>query len=76
MAKKSSKVPGKAKVASFSPMGPGGSPGPATAPSMAQPKAPGGGGFLINHNAFTDARPPQSRGMKKSAGYPSFQQNP
>ena len=40
--------------------------------SMSQPQAPGGGGFLINHNAFTDARPPGIRGEKKSTGYPNF----
>lgn len=44
----------------------------ATAKVASQPKGPGGAGFLINHAAFTDARPPAARGMKKSAGYPNF----
>lgn len=63
------------KAPSTSMMAPGGGV-PGQAMQLAQPQSPGGGGFLINHNAFTDARPPQSRGMRKSAGYPSFNQNP
>lgn len=43
---------------------------------MAQPKAPGGQGFLIDHNAFTDANPPGARGARKSAGYPNFIKKP
>lgn len=62
----------KASAPSFSELAPGGGPGPAAAPAQAAPKNPGGAGFLINHNAFSDAHPPAARGMKKSAGYPSF----
>jgi hypothetical protein len=59
---------------SFSELEPGGG-GFATPQAdlqMSQPKAPGGNGFLINHNAFSDARPPAARGAKKSAGYPNY----
>ena len=61
-------------------MAPGGGV-PATAQadiSQSQPKAPGGGGFLINPNSFSDkhAGPPAARGAKKSAGYPNFTKNP
>lgn len=63
----------KDKPASFSPVGPS---APAAAFQMEQPNSGGGGGFLINHNAFTDARPPSPRGMRKSTGYPSFAKNP
>lgn len=60
------------------PLAPGGGASGA-ALQMAQPKGPGGAGFLINHNAFSDAAPvtaPSSRGMRKSAGYPNFVKNP
>lgn len=59
----------KSKPASFAPQGPG---SPTTAKTMARPQSPGGAGFLINPSAFTDARPPAARGMKKSLGYPNF----
>jgi hypothetical protein len=39
---------------------------------MSQPRAPGGNGFLIDHNQFTDARTPGAKGQKKSSGYPNF----
>jgi hypothetical protein len=68
------------KAAMPMPMAPGGGMSQ-TAPadmSMSQPQSPGGGGFLINPDKFSDshAGPPSARGAKKSAGYPSFNQNP
>ena len=39
---------------------------------MSKPQSPGGGGFLINANAFSDAHPPGAKGQRKSAGYPNF----
>lgn len=53
-------------------LGPGGSPGASGAVLEAQAKGPAGKGFLINHNAFTDERPPGIRGARKSQGYPNF----
>lgn len=73
--------PFKAATVSPSIMAPGGGV-PATAQAdmmQAQPKGPGGGGFLSNPGAYSDshaAKPPAARGAKKSAGYPNFAQNP
>ena len=63
------KVPKASKPAKVAQAGP---EGVGSAMSMSQPQAPGGGGFLIDHNQFTDARPPGNRGQRKSAGYPNF----
>ena len=67
------KRPPKPKAAGPAPVGP--VQNESAALQMAQPQAPGGGGFLIDHNAFTDARPPGARGAKKSTGYPNFVKN-
>ncbi len=64
--------PKAVKAAGPAPMGP---EAPTGAIAESQPQAPGGGGFLINHNAFTDARPPGVRGERKSTGYPNFPQS-
>lgn len=59
----------KSKPASFTAQDSG---SPSAAKAMSRPQSPGGGGFLINPSAFTDARPPAAKGQKKSAGYPNF----
>ena len=55
-------------------IGPGGvgSNSPGAAIKMSQPKMSGGDGFLINQDAFTDARPPAAKGQRRGAGYPNY----